>query len=1227
MVRLLKDHKGILFVIALAILAHWSWFTFKTFTFGDTGYTYPETLKNYITELEHTGWQSTLNFGAPQVEPYFFISYMIRGGLSLIGLFTSVNMFVYYFLPIILVAPIGSYLFVRKLLKDNFLGTIGSIIYTFNTYFLTLQTQHLPLALAYSLAPLTLFTYYSLIDKLKKGTGDTWKMSVVFALIFTLQIVSEPRIVYIICPLLLLPLVWPARFSVAWFKYLFLAGILVVLLNMFWMPLFMHAGSSEASKLTGQPLFGSQFKSTAYSLTIFRSSWTGGASVPFSINPIPLFYWLIPIAAFAAFAVKDNGNKRREVVAWAAIGILGIFLAKQNNSPFSGVYVWLYTYFPGFNLFREASKFYILIALSYSILIPYSISKLRYLLKAARGIHSTTVTRLTSLAIVTVVSGIFIYNTWPLVTLKIGGLFKPRDIPAQYLKLKSEIESQKDFSRTLWIPSASRWGYYQYNHPRVDASTLAGSGLSYLEHPTDEEVPSYIMTMLDATATKYVIVPARDPTNSDVSYPAFGDDRQYFIDALDNVGFLAREGKGVVDTDTPIVYTNKDFGPYVSASTSLLEFPNQANIDQLYRFGRSLSSSTGFTSDDSHSSDEATAVRDVFGDPHSLSVKASGTESTIRSRNARTYIYMNTNKPRLSYALQSGSIRLSVSRSSNLEVNGRMLNSGASGQELVGAIPYNAERYYYLLTKNNTTPLDVQNNSSRNLGQLAGEARIASTGEENLISNPSLENGLWQKQVEDCNPYNSKPSLLMKQDSSEHSQGTKSLKMTAVKHSACSGPNPVAISAGQTYLFRFDYKAKYTKEISYAISFNDPKHTTVRKYPILGSSSHWHTVSFSLEAPAGATRLTIKVALAANNQSNDRPATAYFDNLSLAPLTTDLTPAIDTKPKYLSIALQEKTNTFKYVDSTYDGKNLVPNPSLEKGLWQKKVGDCYAHDNYPDLNMALSHHASKGGNSLELDAKRHIACTSTPRIRVQENMPYLFGFDYQSPDTKQAKYSIDFDDPDHTIEYGSLPAKNKWRTYSSVVNVPSGAHSMRITVNADSPQGNRNYTINRYDNFRVIALPDVQNQFYLVNKQSQEMEKPGNIAYTDVNTSKKLIHVTSAGKPFFLTMSEAFNTGWRLELNDKVGHFPVPRPYHILSDHIDWDNLTNGWYVNPGELCNTGSEACTRNADGSYDLELVAEFTPQRWFNLGFPISSITLIGCVLYLVYDWRKRRKQKHA
>ncbi|MBU4299391.1 hypothetical protein KJ636_05085, partial [Patescibacteria group bacterium] len=51
--------------------------------------------------------------------------------------------------------------------------------------------------------------------------------------------------------------------------------------------------------------------------------------------------------------------------------------------------------------------------------------------------------------------------------------------------------------------------------------------------------------------------------------------------------------------------------------------------------------------------------------------------------------------------------------------------------------------------------------------------------------------------------------------------------------------------------------------------------------------------------------------------------------------------------------------------------------------------------------------------------------------------------------------------------------------------------------------------------------------------------------------------------------------------------------------------------------------SCVKNPDGSYDFEMIVEFWPQRLFYLGLGISGTTLLFCLIYLVWDYRRNRK----
>ena len=89
-------------------------------------------------------------------------------------------------------------------------------------------------------------------------------------------------------------------------------------------------------------------------------------------------------------------------------------------------------------------------------------------------------------------------------------------------------------------------------------------------------------------------------------------------------------------------------------------------------------------------------------------------------------------------------------------------------------------------------------------------------------------------------------------------------------------------------------------------------------------------------------------------------------------------------------------------------------------------------------------------------------------------------------------------------------------------------------------------------------------------------------------------------------------------------------------NHLMANGYANSWVIDTDKICapsssqpspraGEGESFCVKNADGTYDMELIVEFWPQRLFYIGMGISGFTLFGCLVYLVYDWRRRRKNK--
>jgi hypothetical protein len=337
---------------------------------------------------------------------------------------------------------------------------------------------------------------------------------------------------------------------------------------------------------------------------------------------------------------------------------------------------------------------------------------------------------------------------------------------------------------------------------------------------------------------------------------------------------------------------------------------------------------------------------------------------------------------------------------------------------------------------------------------------------------------------------------------------------------------------------------------------------------------------------------------------------------------------------YLFYDLEEnKTYNFKLVDSRYDYSNVISNGSFEDGSWQASVGDCHSYDKNPQIEMRLDAQEHTDGNqSLELSATRHTACVSTLAF-VGAGRNYLLSFDYQSPNSKSAIFYVSFNDSKKSFLKETLStSKPTWQSYSRILTIPEGATTLRIYVYSNESD-RKTRIVNRYDNFRLIEVPDIADTYYVISEPGIHVKNPSSISFDLINPTKKLVHIKGATTPFFLGMSDSYHAKWQLEINNSKIQGPLNRWWPFFkpdkiadSYHYNLNNFLNGWYVDTKDLCEL-QHLCTQSPDGSYDIEMQIEFWPQRWFYLGLLVSGTTLLGCLGYL--GWQGvaaiRRKQE--
>ncbi len=330
----------------------------------------------------------------------------------------------------------------------------------------------------------------------------------------------------------------------------------------------------------------------------------------------------------------------------------------------------------------------------------------------------------------------------------------------------------------------------------------------------------------------------------------------------------------------------------------------------------------------------------------------------------------------------------------------------------------------------------------------------------------------------------------------------------------------------------------------------------------------------------------------------------------------------------LPITLQKDANVFSYDEPRENQKNVIQNPSFEDGLWHDKVLDCFNYDSNSQIGIRINNRASTDGkNSLQLEAAKHVACTLTT-VPLKSNSQYLLSFDYQSEIVgsymgfaiyKEGTYVSLGDSKTQVFD-------TDWHSYSQIVKVPADVTQAEFYLYSYFSDKITNNII-RYDNFKLIPIPNIIHDTFLYGGSDIELRKPQSVIFEIINPARKNIDVIGATLPFFLAMSDSYHPAWFLEPRNEKNtgflnsRFPLSSPDKLDPKyHYSLNNALNMWYIEPEKFCQEFSVSCQKNSDGSYTIHLVADFWPQRWFNLGLVISGLTVSSSVLIIFFRRKK-------
>lgn len=479
---------------------------------GDYVVFWPENI-SFLRHFAFFAWDATVNFGFNSVGSLHSAPYsMYMGWIGLlVGDQTLWWERIVWWLPFFIFSFASSNFLIKKIFPENKFWYLAPFVFLFNTYVFMMVGggQIGGLGLAYSIAPFVLYSFIRTINSLESGSKNL-KFSLLSGLLFAAQMMFDLRIAYVTIAAAMLYLVFSIWHLVSKRKVqnilaLFIYSLIIPLfitglLHAFWIipTLLFHVNTIEQ---LGNA-FNSQDAVTFFSFAKFENTISLlHPNWPENIFGKTYFmkpeFLLLPILAFSSLLFIGKKSSKY-ILFFCLLGLVGAFLAKGANDPFGFIYLWMFDHVPGFVMFRDPTKWYVLIAISYSVLIPFSLWKIsEQVLSKHKKVISYFVIILTILY--------FLFLIRPVFLGELGGTFKTTAMPGEYRQLKNFLSEENDVFRTLWIPRRQRFVFHSSAIPAVDSENLfrvssASAVINVLKNSETER-------LVQEAGIRYVILP------------------------------------------------------------------------------------------------------------------------------------------------------------------------------------------------------------------------------------------------------------------------------------------------------------------------------------------------------------------------------------------------------------------------------------------------------------------------------------------------------------------------------------------------------------------------------------------------------------------------------------------------------------------------------------------------------------------------------------------------
>lgn len=521
-----------LFFLALIVpylIIFQAFFSQSPLSWGDAPFFFKENLR----ELVHLPFLWNFrndNFGAPQVFTlWLYLPNLMSGIVGEIFKVPPpmVTRIVFYF-PATILSIVGGWLVLKKFTTNLRAIFLGSFLYGFNTYNLTLlDGGQVGIALSYGLFPWSL---YLVINFFQNGNfGNFFKA----LLILFVLINSDVRVFILELSLIFF---WLIIERVAKGKRLlsdklgriFFLVILLLGLNSFWI---VPVLSSSFDLIDLPYEMGQNFVSLLASFYLFQPHFPLNEFG--KVAPTPFYFVLLQVLLTGGLLIRKSLSEDRTYLGWLVVSFIFVFLAKGESEPFGNFYSLLVDNLPFGVAFRDASKFFIPLMMSAAIVLSLSYQRIE------QAVTSNTFKLLATILIFCYLN-LLIY---PIFFNQLSGNLGGKQETQPFNLIYQKIVSQKDFFRTLWFDERPQLGFSSWAHPAISANLL------FLERPFASMIEgSYDLynflhspqldSWLDLLGVKYVFFPENERKKSLTEKDRFN--RQLFLRFIDTLPTLSK---------------------------------------------------------------------------------------------------------------------------------------------------------------------------------------------------------------------------------------------------------------------------------------------------------------------------------------------------------------------------------------------------------------------------------------------------------------------------------------------------------------------------------------------------------------------------------------------------------------------------------------------------------------------------------------------------------------